>query len=438
MMLGSYRKRLEADLVNWTHAGLIQPTQASAIRRAVEAQGGVKLPGVLGMLGALLLAAAMIAFVAANWEAIPRLVKLGGILAGIVAALGASWHFGRAGSPRTADAAATLATLVFGAGVALVGQMYHLPADWPAGALLVGIGALVAAALMRSDGALIIAFAAGAGWLFASYSEGAGVLGPLATISWTSTPWYLAFWLPAFALAMGRTKRPVHHAAVLALGVWLVLAAGNPLGSRMFGSLLAFWLAIAIASIAVGHLASDRGWAPVFTAFLPWGLLGYVVTLAAQLSRVFERGALSGNATLPVVLAGLAALAGIAALFRLPHERRSGALLGIALALAAAIPLIFWSGFGFTGPGRIAVAALLLASSCMMVAAGTASGIRRVSLAGTASFGLNVLVLLYTTIGTLLGQSLFFLIGGILLIVLAIYAPKLLARVAPTPTERAP
>jgi uncharacterized membrane protein len=49
-----------------------------------------------------------------------------------------------------ADAAITLAALCFGAGGALVSQMYRLPADWPAGAMLVAIGGLVAAALTNS------------------------------------------------------------------------------------------------------------------------------------------------------------------------------------------------------------------------------------------------------------------------------------------------
>ncbi len=424
MLLSSYRKRLEADLVNWTQAGLLMPEQAAAIRRASHADSGLKLPSVFAMLGGLLLAAGVIAFVAANWQGIPRAAKLGAIIAAMAGAIIAAWTLERRGLARAADAAATCAALVFGAGVALVGQMYHLPADWPAGALLVGIGALAVAALMRSDGALIIALASGAAWLFTSYAESGGQLPPL----------YLVFLLPAFLLAVGRQGRAVHHAAVLALGLWLVLVAAEPMSSTAFGSQLAYALALAIASTAVGVMALDRGWPPLFSAFLPWGLAGYVTALAAQLVRIFDPRGVAGSANLPLVIAGVAALVSIAALYRLSKDRRSSLLLAAALSTAAAIPLLFWSGVGFLAVGRILVAALLLTSASLMVAAGATSGLRRVSLAGTAAFGLNVLVLLYVTVGSLLGQAVFFFVGGVVLIVFAVYARRILARIAPAET----
>ena len=54
------------------------------------------------------------------------------ILAAILACIAYAFRLERQGSPRGADAAVTCGVLIFGAGLALVGQMYHLPADWPA------------------------------------------------------------------------------------------------------------------------------------------------------------------------------------------------------------------------------------------------------------------------------------------------------------------
>src|SRR4051794_41828635 len=92
------------------------------------------------MLGALMLAASVSAFVAANWQEIPRTVRLVGILAIIAGCFFPALLLDRRGMPRGADAAITLATLCFGAGVALVGQMYHPPADWPGGAMVIAVG----------------------------------------------------------------------------------------------------------------------------------------------------------------------------------------------------------------------------------------------------------------------------------------------------------
>lgn len=422
MMLHSYRKRLEADLAAWTRGGLIAAEQATAIRKVAFADsGGMKLPSILGMLGGLLLASSVAAFVAANWQDIPRLLKLFAILGAIVAALFFAWRFARSGSDRASDAAATCGTLIFGAGVALVGQMYHLPADWPAGALLVGSGALVVAALLRSDGALIIAFVGAASWLFGLALDGTG-----------ATPLYLLLIAPAFALALGRERRAVHHAAVLALGLWLFLAGGELQELRLFGTQLAYWLFIAIAATSLGALATDRGWPALLTAFLPWGLLGYIAAIAVQLVRILEvRGLMPGSADLAVVLAGLGAIGALAGLVMLARERRSALLLAASLAAAGMIPLVFWAGVGRLVPGRIVIAALVLGSASLMVAAGTSSGIRRIGMAGIAAFGLSIIVLLYRTVGTLLDQSLFFLVGGIALIVIASVARRMLARISP-------
>jgi uncharacterized membrane protein len=422
MMLHSYRRRLEADLAEWTRAGLIAAEQAAAIRKTAFAdKGGMKLPSVLGMLGGLLIAASVVAFVAANWQGIPRLLKLAAILGAIIAALFVAYRSACRGSERASDAAATCAALIFGAGVALVGQMYHLPADWPAGSLLVGCGALAVAALLRSDGALLTAFACMGAWFAGLTTDGAGV-----------TPMNLLLLAPAFALALGREQRVVHHAAVLTLGLWLFLADGDLLGSQVFGAQLAYWLFIAVVATSLGALATDRGWHHLLTAFLPWGLLGYVAVLAAQLNLVLEaRGLGAGIANLTVVLAGLAAVGALAALSVLARDRRSAALLAGALGLACVSPLMVWAGVDKLLMGRLVVAALVLGSTALMVAAGTSGGQRRVGMAGIAAFGLAVLALLAQTVGTLLDQSLFFLVGGVALIAIASVARRMLARITP-------
>ena len=160
-----YRQQLEADLVKWVAAGVISDDAAQSIRKArFSDEATSRLPGIFAMLGALMLAASVSAFVAANWQEIPRLVRLAGILAIIAGCFFPALLLQRRGHPAAADAAVTFATLCFGAGIALVGQMYHLPSDWPAGAMLVAIGGLVAAALTGKSGPLVIAFVAMTSW----------------------------------------------------------------------------------------------------------------------------------------------------------------------------------------------------------------------------------------------------------------------------------
>ena len=76
-----YLQRLEADLVKWVADGVISGDVAQSIRKArFGEEAGSRLPGIFAMLGALMLAASVSAFVAANWQEIPRLVRLFGIL----------------------------------------------------------------------------------------------------------------------------------------------------------------------------------------------------------------------------------------------------------------------------------------------------------------------------------------------------------------------
>lgn len=431
MILSNYRKRLEADLTKWTGAGLIAAEQAGAIRRAVLADGsGVKLPAILGMLGGLLLASGVAAFVAANWEYVPRIGKLAGILIAIIIAALAALRYDKRGAALASDAASTCATLIFGAGVALVGQMYHLPADWQAGTLLVGIGAFTVAALMRSDGALAIAFICAVAWLFGAFEErGLGT-------NW----WYLALYLPCLVLAFGRNSRMVHHVAVLGAIAWLVMVAGTTgdlFRENEIGTHIAYLLFVATAFIALGNLADEGRLPQLFSACTAWGLLGFVMVIALQLARILEPSmAMAGYAAQRVVISGIVAVCAVAAMFVSSSEKKGALALTIALVAAMATSLVFWSEIGPLTMGRIVISALVLASACAMVVAGSVLGQRRMSLAGAAAFGISVIVLLYKTVGTLLDQSLFFLIGGVLLIAIGGGVRKLLQRF--NPSEGAP
>ena len=85
----------------------------------------------------------------------------------------------------------------------------------------------------------------------------------------------------------------------------------------------------------------------------------------------------------------------------------------------------------------IIVASLVLSASIALIIAGAAGGVRKLMAVGSALFGLAILILLWQTIGTLLDQSLFFLVGGALLIGLASGMRRLLAKFS-KPVEAAP
>lgn len=429
MLTGSYRKRLEADLGRWVGEGLVSPESAATIRRSLAQEGGgFKLPALMGLFGGLLIASSVSAFVAANWEEIPRIAKLVMVLLGLGAALGIWARLESRGSTGGADAAATCGTLIFAAGVALVGQMYHLPTDWPGGALLVALGALIAAFLLRSNGALIIAIIGIACWAGGRWDEG-------------ESRAHLLFWLPflpALWLAATRHNRLVHHVAALALLGWFATLPGQPAFLRFDYGLLAYGLAVSALFVALGALALDRGGPGLLTAFLPWGLIGLILSLNVELIRILEPSeAKAGTAHSLNYFAYALALPAVVGFGMLARERRFAWPLGLALFMALLVPVLFWSGGAVSMAGKIVVAALILSIAIGIVVAGAGGGVRRLSIAGSVLFAIAVVTLLWQTIGTLLDQSLFFLVGGAALIAIASGMRRLLARFG-KPTEAAP
>src|SRR5215218_6699586 len=127
----AYRQRLEADLAQWESDGVIAPAAGAAIRAALPPLApGVTIAVVIAIVGGLLIAAAFLAFVAAHWTELPRLLRVLMLLAGSLAAHGLGGWFAREDRPVLADLCAGVGAIVFGAAIALIGQMYHLGEDF--------------------------------------------------------------------------------------------------------------------------------------------------------------------------------------------------------------------------------------------------------------------------------------------------------------------
>ena len=88
-----YRKRLLSDVERWIETGLISRTAADAIADEYKIDSSHAILTVLAFVFAILAAGGLIALVAANWNAIPREVRVVGLLAINLATLGACLVF---------------------------------------------------------------------------------------------------------------------------------------------------------------------------------------------------------------------------------------------------------------------------------------------------------------------------------------------------------
>jgi uncharacterized membrane protein len=147
MLDAGYRKRLAADLPKWLDAGWLSADGAAAILASTNSgrHATFGLSAILGTLGALLLGLAVIAFVGSQWDAVPRIVRFGLIVAAMLIAYAAAFEFDRRNLRIFAEAGVLAAGIIFAAGIALVGQTYDLSGDFAGAVLLFEAGVLAAA-----------------------------------------------------------------------------------------------------------------------------------------------------------------------------------------------------------------------------------------------------------------------------------------------------
>ena len=158
-----YVRQLKRDLDDWIARGLVPESSRDTILKLAGADGGMTLSAMIAVLGVILIGAAAMSFVGANWEQMSKLVRL-------VVLFGTMWlAFGGAAAlhatrPAMSGALVLLGVLMFGANIMLIAQTYHINAHFPDGILMWGVGAIAAAALAPSRASLAFALVLGGLW----------------------------------------------------------------------------------------------------------------------------------------------------------------------------------------------------------------------------------------------------------------------------------
>ncbi|WP_337188598.1 DUF2157 domain-containing protein [Phenylobacterium sp.] len=350
-----YRERLERDLDGWIAARLVPAENRAAILESVAEPRRLDAASALAIVGGLLAGAAVIAFVAANWSEIPRLVRFALVLAAFLgAAGGAAWASDR-GRPVLSQVLLCVAAMVFAAAIGLTGQIFDIAGD--AKTALRGAG-LAAALLALAGGSPWVGVVAlvfvglgdfggpgrgGDGQMWPGWLVAAAPLAAAAALATRSSALAHAAGIGAFVavftlqgFAAGRTEAVFLSAAAIlgagAAGVralrlrydapagvlygWLTWGALACFGVAGFGDGLqgvghsAAWMALSVAVIALGR--HDRH--ALVTA------AGVVGLLAAGVSLLHNLGV---DLMLTAGVFGLGSLAALAVAFALRRRRAS-------------------------------------------------------------------------------------------------------------------
>jgi uncharacterized membrane protein len=367
-----YHKRLQQDLPDWVAAGWLSEDGKSAILRHVESQkGGIGLYGVLAILGATLLGFAAMTFVASNWQAMSKLLRLSLLMTGMWGAYVAAAVLFARGMNAFGHAAVLTGVGIFGASIMLVAQMYHMEGNPPDAVLLWGAGCLLAGVVFRSNPALALAMALAVLWS-----------------GWESSITGAVHW--PFLLGW---------AAIVAAYLWTGWAAGLQLAVLglvyFLGSLVLhmpgarFDIVIAIVAVAV---AAAAAW---FEVNGP-SLSNQRISRYASFAPTLFTNAVAIGFTALVSVQFLTGLFGLARALALP-----GLLIVAVITLGLLIAAVAWS---IRTENKTALQVCYVA------------------------FSIEILALYFRTFGTLMTTSLFFLVAGLIVVALAAAAYKLNAR----------
>ncbi|MBX4907069.1 MULTISPECIES: DUF2157 domain-containing protein [Rhizobium] len=262
-----YRGRLERDLSLWVGKGLIGEEAAAKLLAEYDSRpASFSLGRVLMALAAVLLAAAVLLVVASNWEAIPRLVRVGAILALIWAVhIAAASMFAR-GATAAASGLLVIGAMSFGGAISLVGQMYHLSGDEQTVMYLWFAIATISAILFRSGAVVVVAG-------FLSWASFAVYLESNDTHWIGFDPW-MAPVMAVITVALVRytgAERARHLAYLLLIGwlAWLYALYEEIAVALAFaiGGMAVFALT-ALPHPRIASLFRSAGAAPAFYSFL--------------------------------------------------------------------------------------------------------------------------------------------------------------------------
>ena len=217
--MASYSTRIKSDIERWREAGLIDAPTASQLARDVEARevGRLSFGMVLAIMSGVLFGAAILIFVAANWESLPRLMRVMMLFAVIVAGYVGGAILKSRGHGAYAETAWLIGASGFGGAIALIGQMYHLSGDESTALVTWCLGTGFAASLLRSGPLTVAAAGIAAAWLLADGLDlGEGRSFPHLYVLLVLLLWPVSLWT---------RSRAARHLLLLSLILYAVLLA---------------------------------------------------------------------------------------------------------------------------------------------------------------------------------------------------------------------
>ncbi|HVV34023.1 MAG TPA: DUF2157 domain-containing protein [Vitreimonas sp.] len=259
----AYKDRVKEDLDRWISAGLVGADKREAILASLPDARRLDAATALAWVGGILFGIAVITFVGANWDAIPRLPRFVLLLAIFLGFAGAgAWASGK--RPVLSNILLLITALIFASAIGLTGQIFDIVGNPRTASYGAGLAAFALALAGRSTGAAAV------GLVMIG-------LGDFVEHDWfsggdTDIPWILFAAPLGVFLALRWSSAPLAHLAGLAiLYCFLWFAARTHADAAVF-----LFLSILLGGFAAAArwlYVQDRPYAGVFYGWFAWGAL---------------------------------------------------------------------------------------------------------------------------------------------------------------------
>ncbi len=316
-MIGGYAKRLEADLSRWVDQDLVSEASAKTMLADARTRHESSTP-ILPILAGLAVTLGILTVIAANWSVLSGVARLAIFTVLFALALLSAGELRHRRMELASNIAAAIGAALFGGGLVVVGQLYHVGASVSAFFSVWTLGALGVAFALRSPLAAALTAGIAVAWIFAHESESS----PLSALAWPP------FWAFGVLIALGaacwlwRTLGLVHIAAIAAI-IWLSLFVGKvfdlSFSNDSVAVLAVFW-AFAAAGLETLVRLKDiwavrtlSGWA---TWMAVWAFVAYLIS-----ERFGVYGDTSIAATISLSVFGFGVFAALTAYGSAPGRR---------------------------------------------------------------------------------------------------------------------
>jgi len=412
-----YMKTLQQDLGHWIEQGWVDAGNKDKILQHVASKKpAVNVISILAILGVVLLGFASISFVAANWAEMGKLIRVTLILSAMwIAFLIAAFAIHRKVMVY-AHAFGLLGAILFGAGIMLIAQTFNIQAHYPTGVLVWFFGAFATAFVLQSKPVLIFSTLLAGLWMSMAF-EGripdslqlwlfpilAGLVWLLATRLKSAISLQviaislLTYTVLSFNWASNKYNFESDISASLNGGVFIIAALlFSLLPKGFFGRNISVgWLALATLFVAFSQQynfdfadSNDNFW---------FGIFGAMLLLITALTAWHWRA------------------------------KSLSLLLAITIFIGSGLILFTSAIIPFTDEllAQMLYGAIFFTFCVMIIIRGSNTGQNYLLWVGGIGFTAQALYVYFETFKDLLNTSLFFLIGGLILLVLSVIALRL-------------